>query len=88
MRIRLLPDIPDIGWTPYLWLAYLLAFFVEPVVRRAEGREWLAVWLATALFLVLYLRGYWLKGAEILVVVGAEVLLGVLFTPSTRARWS
>ncbi len=80
-RFRLLPDLPEIGWTPYLWLVYFLAFFLEPVERRASGREWLAVALATALFLVLYFRGYWKQGVDLLPVILGQALLGVIFVP-------
>lgn len=81
MRIRLLPDIPEIGWTPYLWLVYIGAFFVDPVLSRAGAREWTAVLLGFALFLVLYFRVYWKRGVDLLPPVLGMVLLGLTFAP-------
>jgi two-component system sensor histidine kinase DesK len=81
MRIRLLPDIPEIGWTPYLWLVYVGAFFVDPILGRAGAREWAAVALGFAFFLVLYFRGYWKHGIDLLPVVVGQVLLGLVFAP-------
>ena len=81
MRIRLLPDIPEIGWTPYLWLVYIGAFFVDPVLSKADAREWTAVLLGFVLFLVVYFRVYWKQGVDAVPSVLGMVLLGVVFAP-------
>jgi two-component system sensor histidine kinase DesK len=81
MRLRLLPDNPEIGWTPYLWLVYL-TFFVAPAFTAAhDPLGWTASGLAVALFLYLYLRSFWLRGRDVLLPVGGMVLLGALFLP-------
>lgn len=78
----LLPDSTGVGWTPYLWLFYLLFFFVEwlfytPTPMRA------ALMLGTVLvFLPLYFSGFQRSGvAAVLHIVGI-MLLGMAWTPS------
>lgn len=81
MRIRLLPDIPEIGWTPYLWLVYVFFFFIDPLVRHTTPREWVVMALSMALFLYLYFRCYWEKGRGLLAVIASLVLLGAVLLP-------
>ena len=81
MRIRLLPDNPEIGWTPYLWLVYVVFFFIDPLVRGTSPREWVVMALAIALFLYLYFRCYWEKGRGLLAVIASLVLLGAVLLP-------
>jgi two-component system sensor histidine kinase DesK len=78
--MRLLPPNKELGWTPYVWLIYLGFFFVQPIVVRANWREWLATALASAVFLVLYFASYWLDGRRLWAVV-AIALLGLGFAP-------
>jgi len=83
MRLRLLPDDPEIGWTPYLWLAYLSMFFVDLIFGGAGALEWGLSLAAVAVFLVLYLRGYWgPRGVEAWAIVAGITAIGVLFLPS------
>ncbi len=81
MRMRLLPDDPEIGWTPYAWLIYLTSFLAWPALRSASLREWALTAAGTAVFLVLYFWGHWLEGRQILWAAGGILLLGVLFAP-------
>jgi len=78
---RLLPDIPELGWTPYAWLIYLFSFWFEPSVNGATPRVWAATALATALFLYLYFRAYWQKDWGIVACAAGIVALAVLFAP-------
>lgn len=78
-RLRLLPDIPEIGWTPYVWLIYLGIFWSEPVVQGASAGEWIATAAATAVFLVLYFRGYWCGNAGLVACAAGIALIGALF---------
>jgi two-component system, NarL family, sensor histidine kinase DesK len=80
--IRLLPRDQEIGWTPYVWLIYLAFFFLTPVLSRAGAGEWALTVLGAAVFLVLYFRGFWLRGRRLLPIVAAITLLGVLYTPT------
>jgi two-component system, NarL family, sensor histidine kinase DesK len=79
-RLRLLPDIPELGWTPYAWLIYLASFWLQPVLRGASPAEWAATAAATAVFLVLYFRGYWCGNAGILACAIGIALIGALFS--------
>jgi two-component system, NarL family, sensor histidine kinase DesK len=78
-RLRLLPDIPEIGWTPYAWLIYLGIFFSKPLLQGASAGEWIATAAATAVFLVLYFRGYWCGNAGLIACAAGIALLGALF---------
>jgi two-component system sensor histidine kinase DesK len=79
--MRLLPDDPEIGWTPYAWLIYLTSFLAWPAMRRASALEWALTVAGTVVFLALYFWGYWLEGRKILWAAGGILLLGVLFAP-------
>lgn len=81
-RFQLLPDDRMLGWTPYLWLAYFPAFFVVPALKRAGPAEWAVTIAGGLLFLVLYFRGYWARGRELIAIIVVIALMGFAFTPS------
>lgn len=82
MRLRLLPDDPNLGWTPYAYLVYVLVFAAVPFLQR-DWPAWL--WAAHALgliaFLALYFYGYWAHGRRLVAVALAIAALGVAFSP-------
>ncbi|MEZ2347708.1 sensor histidine kinase [Terriglobus sp. RCC_193] len=79
--MRLLPPNVELGWTPYIWLIYLGFFFIHPILDRVGWETWLATALGTAVFLVLYFRGYWLRDRRCLWIIAAIALMGVGFAP-------
>lgn len=79
--MRLLPPNRELGWTPYVWLIYLGFFYVQPVVARADWKQWLATGLASGVFLVLYFASYWVRGRRRLGIAAAIALLGLGFAP-------
>jgi two-component system, NarL family, sensor histidine kinase DesK len=80
--MRLLPKDPELGWTPYAWLVYVLFFLAYPVLGKRPAGE-LALSIAGLLvFLVLYFAGFWLRDRRILWCAAGILLLGVLFVPS------
>ncbi|HXV74930.1 MAG TPA: sensor histidine kinase [Candidatus Polarisedimenticolaceae bacterium] len=79
--MRLLPSDPDLGWTPYAWLVYLPIFYVRPILAGAGVVEWAATIVATAIFFVLYFRGYWYRGRVLLPYVIGLASLGAVFSP-------
>lgn len=81
MRLRLLPDMPELGWTPYAWLIYLSIFLGRPLTRDASAAEWAATAAGVAVFLVLYFWGFWIRDMRILWIVGGLALLGAVFAP-------
>jgi hypothetical protein len=67
-RLRLLPDDPDIGTAPYIWLSYLVFVFLGPVFAGNDDSVGVWIWsvLAVAVFLVLYRFAYWTHGMRLL----------------------
>ncbi|HLJ87498.1 MAG TPA: sensor histidine kinase [Candidatus Angelobacter sp.] len=78
--MQLLPKDKDIGWTPYLWLVYLplVALNVED---HASPLQWAFTFLGMGALLVLYFRAYWVRGKQLLWLVIAMGLLGVIYAP-------
>jgi len=82
LRFRLLPDIPEIGWTPYVWLIYLLPFIAFGIWQRPTPLKVGLTIATTVVFLALYFLGYWLKRGRLVLCAASILLLGVLFAPS------
>lgn len=79
--MRLLPKDPEIGWTPYAWLIYLVSFLISPAFKRASALEWALTVAGAVVFLALYFRGFWYWDRRILWCAAGILLLGVLFSP-------
>lgn len=75
---KLLPDDPNIGWIPYLWLVYLVPLFIEWGLRDPIPGFHLPYILGLSVFLYLYFRGYWENGRGSLAVIGCMCLLGTV----------
>jgi two-component system, NarL family, sensor histidine kinase DesK len=80
MRIRLLPDSP-LGWTPYAWLVYLSFFIVYSLALDHTALTLAIDSAALVLFLALYFRAFWLKGAALVRVIVPIFLLGAALSP-------
>ncbi|HKW74342.1 MAG TPA: sensor histidine kinase [Terriglobales bacterium] len=80
--MRLLPKDKEIGWIPFVWLIYVLEVPLVAFLSKAGAREWTLDLLGMGVLIVLYFRGYWAKGAELLWIIAGIALLGVLFAPS------
>jgi two-component system, NarL family, sensor histidine kinase DesK len=82
-RWRLLPDDPEIGWMPYVWLLYLSFVFLVPGLWNptSEPAVWIASALATLVFVPLYFVGYWVHGAARLRVALAITAVGLALAP-------
>lgn len=63
-RWRPLPDDPDIGWAPYIWLLYLSFVFLVPGLWAPTDDPvvWIASIVATLAFLPVYFAAYWVRG--------------------------
>jgi two-component system sensor histidine kinase DesK len=81
MRFRLLPESSPLGWTPYAWLVYLSLFIIYAVLLNDSALEWMIDGAAILVFLGLYFRGFWVKGAALLRIAFALVALGVVLSP-------
>jgi two-component system sensor histidine kinase DesK len=80
MRIRLLPDSP-LGWTPYAWLIYLSFFIMYGIGVNDSVLDWAIDGAALVLFLFLYFRAFWCRGAQLLWISFAIVAIGVVLVP-------
>lgn len=80
-RLRLLPPNKDLGWTPYAWLIYLIAFIAFLPQVATTAADWTLSISGVALFLVLYFMGYWLQDHRILWVIAGITMIGVVLAP-------
>lgn len=79
--MRLLPDHPEISWTPYGYLIYTVPFILKPVFWPHTPHERPLSVLGLGVFLALYFWGWWLEDRRILLPVAGIALLGFLFAP-------
>ncbi len=79
--MRLLPDNPEISWTPYGYLIYAVPFVVKAVLIPRVPYELQLTLLGLAVFLALYFWGWWLEDRRRLVPISGIALLGVVFAP-------
>ena len=70
----------DVAGSRLAQVPYVVGTF-ELSGAHARAPGWLAVGIGFALFLVLYFRGYWKQGIDLLPVVLGFVLLGAVFAP-------
>ena len=80
MKIRLLPDVRDIGWMPYGWLLYLAFLFIAPTVS-GRAFDWVIALGSIALFLPLYFRNFWTSGGEAVAIATSIALIGAIVLP-------
>ncbi|HUO25612.1 MAG TPA: sensor histidine kinase [Candidatus Aquilonibacter sp.] len=80
-QVNLSPRDKAQGWAPYVWLAYLIFFFFQPVLNHAGWKEWSLTALATVLFLTLYFSLFWLERPRALLHIAGMVILGLVFAP-------
>ncbi|MDP9194674.1 MAG: sensor histidine kinase [Acidobacteriota bacterium] len=81
--MRLLPHNTDLGWTPYAWLIYIVPFIVTPFVdeRQANVRGFVTYAVALVVFVALYLRSYWVRGRELVLLSAMTLAMGLAFWP-------
>jgi two-component system sensor histidine kinase DesK len=82
MRLRPLPDDPELGWTPYAWLVYLAFVLIPPIMMRASALQCGLTAAGLAVFLVLYFTAHWLNGRKILWCIAGIALLGIVLAPA------
>src|SRR5271166_3421039 len=80
-RMNLSPRDKMRGWVPYIWLAYLIFFYIDPVLGHAGWMEWSATIVSTLLFLALYLSLFWLERTQPLWHIAGMVILGLVVAP-------
>lgn len=78
---RLLPADSAAGWTPYLWLVWAGFFFLPWGLQPTGTTTKIATAVAVGLFLPLYFRYYWARGAERWAIMAAVAALGCALMP-------
>lgn len=78
---RLLPHNSSVGWTPYLWLVWLVFFFIPWGFSIPPISTQIATVAAVIIFLPLYFRYYWAKHRERTWIIAATAALGVALIP-------
>jgi two-component system sensor histidine kinase DesK len=80
---RLIPHDKELGWTPFAWLIYIVPFALTPLLvsRFQNLLGWATFLPATALFVILYFRSFWVRGRQLILVTALTTLLGVVFWP-------
>lgn len=79
--MRLLPHDAELGWTPWAWLIYIVPFAITPAAAGWGAGPWAATIVGTTVFIALYLRSYWSRDRERILIAAAVTLLGVIFWP-------
>ncbi|MXY24073.1 MAG: sensor histidine kinase [Acidobacteria bacterium] len=78
---RLLPDSPRIGWTPYLWLFWLISFALKWFFVPLEPVEFSLALLTLPPFLWLYFDAHWHSGRRVFLNIAGILLIALLWTP-------
>ena len=78
---RLLPPDPRIGWIPYLWLFWLVAFFAKWFFVPLEPIELTLALLTLPVFLALYLNAFWHSGRRVFINIAGVLLIALVWTP-------
>lgn len=87
-KFPFLPADSPVGWMPYLWLAYLGFFTLDPLLGGATLREWLVLAAVVGVFIPIYFLGFWARTTtQYLWVIGAITLLGCLYLPFNASSW-
>lgn len=77
------PERDYAGWTKYIWLVYIIPFAGYPVVEHASAGRIAITWFATAVFTVIYLAAYRVRGRRLLWIIAAITVFGVAFMPAS-----
>lgn len=80
-KFLILPGDIEVGWTPFLWLIYLVGPFLYLILGPDEPLDWALAAASAAIFLPLYFWGYWSTGRRLLGIVAAITLLAAVYTP-------
>ncbi|MFZ0307234.1 MAG: sensor histidine kinase [Candidatus Sulfotelmatobacter sp.] len=80
-KVSLSPRDKGTGWAPFIWLAYLCFFFLQPIFDHAGWKEWSLTGVASVIFLLLYFGLFWLKNPRSLLHIAGMVVLGLVFAP-------
>lgn len=79
MKSGILARLRGLGWEPYAWLVYSLPFLYAAFNPALSALERWAMVGAYPVFLALYLGGHFVRGPQVLWIVGGLDLLSVVF---------
>lgn len=70
----------DLGWTRYVWLIFLPAFFVEPAMRHTSVWMWVVYGAAAAVFAIVYVRAQAATDRLLVLAILLPLALGIGFS--------
>jgi two-component system sensor histidine kinase DesK len=79
--IRLSPHGKTQGWAHYIWLAYLVFFYIDPIMDHGDWKKWSITIGATVVFLALYFSLFLRERKKPLWHIAGMVLLGLAVAP-------
>ena len=84
--MRLIPRDTTLGWTPYVWLVYILPFALTPLYAKRWNHPagWAMFLAATIVLCALYFRSYWARNRELMLVSAAMLAMGIAFWPISQ----
>ena len=74
---KLLPPPLNLGYIPYLSLAYLSIFFANIYFNPVSGWQLVALIGGVSIFLICYFRAFWCHGALLGFYIGAILVIGI-----------
>jgi len=78
--MRLIPDHPGLGWTPYAWLLYCLPFLWTLSTVSLDPGTRLLYLAGFLVFLVFYFTSYWVHGWKLVAVIAGTGALAMAYS--------
>jgi two-component system, NarL family, sensor histidine kinase DesK len=78
--MRLIPNYPELGWTPYAWLLYSVPFLWALISQPLPARTRALYAFGFAIFLALYFTSYWVHGKKLVAVIVATASLAASYS--------
>ncbi len=75
---KLLPQDPDIGYMPYVWLSYLMMFFLSYFFQTLTSEQTVISIACVLVFLILYFRIFWVAEKQAYFYIAGIWLIGFI----------
>ena len=75
---KLLPNDPEIGFMPYIWLCYLLMYSFQFFFRVFSIQQYIYSAIGIVLFLIFYFRAFWVSDKQLIYYIAGISLIGFI----------